>query len=144
MAQSVLGGALGKKQSHTHVLEAASLLNFAGDTISRGFRYLWEPPWSWAVSRLLWNLGATQGELWLWDFSCGWPGFCGYLYFKILLIQCTYGEILVKTAGGFASARPYDTIPWATPAHRRGPPESPCGLKKSRSHILNVFILSLA
>lgn len=106
--------------------EAVCLLNFAGDTISGGSGCLWEPHWSWAGSRLLWNLGVTQG-----DFPCGWPGFCGYLLFKISLIQGTYEESRVKTIGGFAFGCPYDTIPWATPAHRRGPPESPCGLEKA-------------
>jgi hypothetical protein len=49
-----------------------------------------------------------------------------YLPSMTLLIQGTCGEIRVKIAGGFAFPRPEDTIPWATPAHSRGPPESPC------------------
>jgi hypothetical protein len=53
-----------------------------------------------------------------------------YLRFMTPLIQGTYWEMRVKTAGGCASLRPYDTIPWATPAHSKGPPESPCRLEK--------------
>lgn len=66
-SRPALGELWGRGKSLTHMTEAASLLKLAGHTISRGSVCLWEPLWALAGGRLLWNPGATQGELWLWD-----------------------------------------------------------------------------
>lgn len=66
-SRPALGELWGRGKSLTHIMEAASLLKLAGDTLSRGSVYLWEPLWALAEARLLWNPGTAQGELWLWD-----------------------------------------------------------------------------